>query len=246
MKSRTWHVIGIKALLLLVPLFAVAQSNVGEVQIYVFAANGLPLEGVTVTVDGEVYESNESGLLNFTHPPGRPEFELEYEGEVIGRVTVPVRQAQATEVIVTAQEGEQTVDAGEGESDTEGTTADGDADSQTERAEVDPDAPTGTIEGEVTHAETGEPVAGATVIFREVNFETTTNEEGEFEAPLPRGTYSFSIIHPEFSTQTRDSVDVAVGEETPVSIQLTPAGITLDAVPVFATEEIRVDRKSVV
>jgi outer membrane receptor protein involved in Fe transport len=212
---------------------AFGQSNQGEVQIYIFSEDGQPLEGVVTEANGETYESNSSGLINFTHPPGTHEFTLIYQGSEVAQVSVPVRQGQATEAIITARrgEGKAAVDTGRAEDIRE---------MEEDRQEIDPDAPTGTLQGSVTHIETGEAITNATIIFREVDFETTTNEEGLFSANLPEGDYSFSVIHPDFSSQTQDEVGISVGETTEVAIELTPAAIQLEEVPVFATEEIRV------
>lgn len=210
------------------------QSNQGEVQIYVFSEDGLPLEGVTTEARGRTYESNTSGLINFTHPPGTHEFVLRYQGSDVATLEIPVRQGQATEAIVTAREGGEAarVDTGQAQELEEFQQAD--------REEIDAEAPGGTLQGTVTDIEDGEPVADATVIFREVDFETRTDEDGRFTAQLPEGVYSFSVIHPDFSTQTRSEVEIAVDEETEVLLELTPAAIQLEEVPVFATEEIRV------
>lgn len=210
---------------------AAFAQNVGEVQIYVFSEAGIPLDDVSVQADGEVYESDAAGLIDFTHPPGTHEFTILRDGKPVGRVRVSIRQAQATEVIVTASEknmlqGGTDVDAERAEIE------------ESRRESLDADAPRGTLVGEVTAIETGDPVANATVIFRGVDFETGTNSEGEFSAELPAGSYSFSVIHPDFSTQTRDEVEVAANQQTIVEVTLTPSAIRLEEVPVFASEEV--------
>ncbi len=222
--------------LALVPLFG--QSNRGEVQIYVFGQDGTPLEGVETEGNGEVYASDADGLLNFTHPAGTHQFELTYDGSTIATVEVPIRQGRTTEVIITAREDEE--QAAEVERLEQQEQSEAEALSSQERQAIDPDAPTGTIRGEITHIESGEAVAQATVIFRNVDFETTTDENGTFLAELPRGEYSFSVIHPDFSTQQMDNVQVTVDETSEIAMELTPSAIELDAVTVFAAEEIRV------
>jgi hypothetical protein len=217
-----------------VPLPAQQDRPAGEVRIYVFSQEGNPLQGVRAQVNGDLYTSDESGLLNFTIEPGEHEFQLSYEGRQIATVRAPVEDGKTTEVIVTEQEQRQQVSAAGSQAAAAG------ADGQEERAEIDPDAPTGTITGQIEHIETGEPVANATVIFRNVALETTTGDEGRFSVNVPAGEYSFSVIHPDFSAQRMDQVEVSVDETTEISMELTPSAIELDAVPVFATEEIRV------
>jgi hypothetical protein len=214
----------------------VADGNYGEVQIYVFADDGEPLENVTVEAAGEVHRSDESGLLNFRHAPGKHEFALTYQDRPVATVTVPIRQSQATEVIVTVSRS----GAG-GSADVEAQDATETADRDREGLPtIDEDAPTGTIAGRITEIETGEPVANATIIFRGIDFEAATDENGRFVAPLPEGEYSISTIHADFSTQTRDQIVVVVGETTSVEMELTPSAIELEAVPVFAATEVRV------
>jgi hypothetical protein len=211
-----------------------AQSNAGEVQIYIFSETGMPMEGISTQVNGYTYESDESGLLTFTHPPGTFDFVLKYEGAVVSKVTIPVRQGQATEVIVTASK-----QAAEGAADVETAEAE-EIKSSEERKQIDESLPTGTLTGKITHIETGEPIPQATIIFRGIDFETTTDESGEFAANIPEGNYSISVIHSDFSTQTMDEIDVEVEETTTIAMELTPSAIDLGEIPVFAVTEVRV------
>lgn len=213
-----------------------AQTNKGEVQIYVFSQAGEPLAGVTVEAEGSSYESNDSGLINFPHAPGRHEFVLMYEGQQIGRVKVPVRQAQATEAIVTASP----QDADESTVVDDPASSSVETDGEQDRVELDEDAPTGTLSGTITDVESGDPIADATVIFRGVELETTTDADGSFRVEVPAGIYSVSVIHPDYSTRTRDELEVVVGETNEFSMDMTPAGVQLAEVNVFAVEEVRV------
>ncbi len=231
---------GIKILLILLlfctfsSFYIHAQSNVGEIQIYIFSESGMPMEGVTTDVNGDTYASDESGLLTFTHPPGAFDFVLKYAGAVVSKVTIPIRQGQTTEVIVTASK-----QAAEGAADVETAEAE-EIKSSEERKQIDESLPTGTLTGKITHIETGEPIPQATIIFRGIDFETTTDENGEFAANIPEGNYSISVIHSDFSTQTMDEIDVEVEETTTIAMELTPSAIDLGEIPVFAVTEVRV------
>lgn len=205
-----------------------AQSNDGEVQIYVFSPYGLPMEGVTVEVKGEVYRSDENGLVNFIHPPGTHRFTILQEGKPIGIVEVPIRQAEATEVIVTASDNPQLLQEKALEEEIAGE----------DRVELETDGPMGTLTGKIIDFDSGEPIADATILFRGVDFETSTDADGVFSARLPEGTYSFSVIHPDYSSQTRDDVAVTPEHTTEVEMTLTPSAIEMDEVPVFASEEV--------
>ncbi len=216
--------------LLIAPMIISAQSNRGEVQIYVFSDTGEPLPGVEVRLEDETIVSDEDGLINFVHPPGSHQFDLYYQDEVVTAVDVSVRQGSVTEAIVTASGGGQQLGGGSDPEPTE----DGEL-------QFDPDAEPGTIVGTVTGIEDGEPVAGATIVFRGLESETTTDDNGQFDTEVPEGTHTFSVIHPDFSTRTVDEVEVVADQEVAVDVELTPQAVALAEQAVFAVEEVRVE-----
>ncbi|MFW5827605.1 MAG: TonB-dependent receptor domain-containing protein [Alkalispirochaeta sp.] len=207
-----------------------AQSNRGEVQIYIFSETGEPLEGVEVRLEDEEIESDENGLINFVHPPGSHEFDLYYQGEQVATVEMSVRQGSVTEAIITA-----------GGSDSLDESSRTDREDQGEEPEFDPDADPGVLSGTVTEIEDGEAVAGATIVLRGIDREVTTDEEGRFEIEVPEGLHTFSVIDPDFSTQTISEVEVAADRETVVDVELTPQAVALAEQAVFAVEEVRVE-----
>ncbi len=219
-------------LFFLMPVLGTAQSNVGEVQIYVFSKNGLPMEGVEVKAEGEIYTSDENGLINFVHSPGTHEFTLTHEGSPVARVQIPIRQAQVVEITVTADPEAAKKAVGETSEETR------EEIEKEERQALSGEQPTGSIQGQVIDFESEEPIVDATVIFRGVDYETTTDDGGRFTANVPAGEYSFSVIHPDYATQTIDQVKVAVDEKTSVDVELTPSGVQLKEVQVFASEEV--------
>jgi hypothetical protein len=82
----------------------------------------------------------------------------------------------------------------------------------------------GTIAGSVQDA-TGAALSGATVTVR--NTETgsirklTTGSDGRFSAPsVPVGTYSVTVAHDAFETQTRDGVALVVGQTLDLPFKL--------------------------
>ncbi|MEM7676898.1 MAG: TonB-dependent receptor, partial [Myxococcota bacterium] len=44
---------------------------------------------------------------------------------------------------------------------------------------------------------------------------------------LPAGTYSISVVHPDFATQTKDNIRVIPAREVTLTLELTPAGLQL-------------------
>ena len=216
--------------LLIAPMVLTAQSNRGEVQIYVFSQSGAPLPDVEVRLEDETIVSDEDGLINFVYPPGSHQFDLYYQGEAVTTVDISVRQGSVTEAIVTASGGGQQLGGG---SDVEPV--------ENGELQFDPDADPGTIIGTVTGIEDGEPVAGATIVFRGIETETTTDDNGQFETEVPEGTHTFSVIHPDFSTRTVDEVEVVADREVPIDVELTPQAVALAEQAVFAVEEVRVE-----
>ena len=205
-----------------------AQTSPGEVQIYVFSPEGMPLEGISVDASGGLYRSDGNGLINFVHPAGTFTFTLRQEGRPVAIVELPVNSGELTEAIVTASDNPVVQERRELREEIE----------TEERAALDTAGPSGLLVGRITSLETEEPIAEATVIFRGVDYETTTDADGEFTAELPAGSYSFSVIHPDYSSQTQDGVEVTADTEQEVVVQLTPSAIELDEVAVFASEEV--------
>src|SRR5690606_34701459 len=54
-----------------------------------------------------------------------------------------------------------------------------------------------------------------------------TDADGRYQATLPPGDYSISVIAPQFSSQTIDGIAVAAEAEVSRDIELTPAGLEL-------------------
>ncbi|MBN1696343.1 MAG: carboxypeptidase-like regulatory domain-containing protein [Spirochaetales bacterium] len=213
----------------------------GEVRMYVFSDEGLPIEGAIAETGNMIYSSNKGGYIGFFHEPGVIDIKMIYKESGITDLTVEVRENQITEIIVTISKkdkGGYVVNIGYSESVTVDKIAalDDDIDS--------PDGETGVtdmgfLSGKVSHIETGKPVVGATIIFRGLGSEFKTDASGSFIAELPSGTYALSVIHADFSTQTIVAINIRPNEGTEVIVELTPSAMELDEVPVFATVEVQ-------
>lgn len=211
-----------------------SQDNQGEIQIYLFSHDGIPVQNAQMEVNGVIHRSNASGFILFTDYPGNHEYAIYYQDRLVARVGLSIRMAQVIEALVTLPpEGEEPVQM------------------LSEKEEVVPGAdetpeedfatgPKGILSGTLRHIESGETVAGATILFRGINRETLTDEKGYFSVELPPGTYSISLIHKDYSSRTLDNLEVREGEENWQDILLTPSAITLDAHTVFASTEVRV------
>ncbi len=87
--------------------------------------------------------------------------------------------------------------------------------------------PPGTLAGRVVSSENGQPIANARVFVAGTPLDIVTDAEGRFSAPISAGSYSISIIAPEFSSQTLDAVTIASEQTTERAIELTPSGVEL-------------------
>lgn len=98
-------------------------------------------------------------------------------------------------------------------------------------APVEPASPaatgSGRLVGQVRSAEDGSPVVDARVYISGTPLELRTDEEGRFEAEVPVGRYSISVLHAEFATRTVDGVEIALDGTTERLFELPPAGLEL-------------------
>ncbi len=80
---------------------------------------------------------------------------------------------------------------------------------------------TGTIEGTVLHKSTGEPLPGAEVRIIEIDQQQTTDASGKFVfTDIVQGTWTVSVSHEAYTTQTKTLIEVQVDETTKVKMFL--------------------------
>lgn len=85
----------------------------------------------------------------------------------------------------------------------------------------------GILSVKVLSVETGRPVRDVQVFVSGLNQQLRTDDEGRLEATIPAGSYSVSLLHPAYSSQTQDAVEIADGQMAELSFNLTPAGVEL-------------------
>ncbi len=85
----------------------------------------------------------------------------------------------------------------------------------------------GIIRVQVLSAETKKPVKDAQIFVSGLRQQLRTDEKGNLEAEIPVGNYSVSLLHPAYSSQTQDEVEIALNQTTELSFNLTPAGVEL-------------------
>lgn len=216
-----------------VSIAAETQDNQGELQIYIFTDKGLPLKGAIINHKEKNYISNNAGFINFTDFPGQRTYSVLYEKNVVAEISVKIRQNMVHETLVTVSTvNELPVVVSDNEDPVPVVTND--------RKEIDDTLSKGKLIGSVKHIETLEKISGVTIVFREVDLETVTDDAGNFSVDISEGTYSISLIHSDYSTRTIDEIVIKVGEEQSIDIMLTPSAITLDAINIFASNEVRV------
>ncbi|MBE0410772.1 MAG: carboxypeptidase regulatory-like domain-containing protein, partial [Anaerolineales bacterium] len=82
----------------------------------------------------------------------------------------------------------------------------------------------GTLEGTVTEAGTGDPIAGATILaVGEFTRSTTTNDDGEYSLILFADTYDVSVSRYGYVGQTETGVEVLEDQITVLDFVLEPA-----------------------
>ena len=197
-------------------------------EIYIFSADGLPLPGVSTQVEGEIYSSDNSGLITFEVPSGLYTLNLLFEGKVVAKASLNLRFDLPNELILRLKpEGELV------QSQTEESESTADQVPQEER-------PMGILSGVIVHIETGKPVSGVLVLLRGLDQDVRTDTQGVFTAQVPVGSWTLSLVHPEFATQTLADVLVHVNAQEKLAFQLTPSAIQMESMKVLSGTDIKV------
>ena len=85
----------------------------------------------------------------------------------------------------------------------------------------------GTIAVQVLSAETQKPLKDVQVFLSGSKQKLRTDEQGRVTATVPAGSYSVSLLHSAYSSQTQDEVAIDNARTTELSFKLTPAGVEL-------------------
>ena len=89
-------------------------------------------------------------------------------------------------------------------------------------------AQTGAIEGQVTDAESGESLPGASVLVTELERGSATDADGNYRIEnIPAGTYNISVTFVGYQT-FRQTVEVSSGATTTLNIEMEVGAIGLD------------------
>ena len=93
----------------------------------------------------------------------------------------------------------------------------------------------GTINGRITDAETGEPLAGASVEALGAGGPQGSNEEGRFSLTVSPGTYSLVVKLIGYETTRFDDVSVPAGGSADIDISVRSQAVILNPVVVTAS-----------
>ena len=182
----------------------------------------LPAGGLAIRIDDSAAgESNEDGAALLDVAPGSHLLTVLRDGKEVLRVQLDLVADENAQVIATLYPDDPlsapSVFIESSHADNAAAATD----------TVAADGPPGRIAGRVLSVEDGKPVAGARVYVSGTPLDIVTDAEGRYEATLPPGDYSISVIAPQFSSQTIDGIAVAAEAEVSRDVELTPAGLEL-------------------
>ncbi|NVK41955.1 MAG: carboxypeptidase regulatory-like domain-containing protein [Oceanospirillaceae bacterium] len=207
------------------------QNNGAQLSLYVFEEN-TPTKDFYVWMDKETqleskqHESNENGAANFRLTPGEHQLSVAKSGFNNAVINLNVAEGEYLQIIVTLYPGNVTPHIAIESS------RDGRAKNKSAVTKVMGDP--GVLKGKVINSENGEPVEGARLFFSGVATDFVTDKNGEFEADIPSSTYSLSILHNRFASQTLDGIEIKAGKTLEKQFEVTPAGIALKEFVVVA------------
>jgi len=217
--KRYWQLVA--CILFSSTLFQVQAADPAELSIYLFE-NGMPLPEASLTADGVSRGLTDiNGYIQLSLPPGNHVLTFRQAENELLSLDLPVISGENAQVIVTTYTDGRApvIDIQTSHPDGELATEDG--------LEEKKNLAKGVISGLIISAENKKPVAGARIFFSGIATELRSAQDGTFQTEVPTGDYSISIMHPNFSAQVRDGIEVAAETTREETFALTPAGIEL-------------------
>ena len=198
------------------------------IDIFVFE-NGAPVPDVEIRLGSALIGKTDAvGGLSVQIPSGRQNLLMFRHEEKVVDLDLLTDKGELVQIIVTLRAGEKAVldieNSGRSSVLAGERLAARAADGQQDQQEVQ--AP-GALRGTITSIEDQKPVVRARLFFSGLAIEAETDNEGAFAVELPAGSYSVSVVHPDYATQTKDNVRVIPAREVTLTLELTPAGLQL-------------------
>ncbi|MDT8364482.1 MAG: carboxypeptidase regulatory-like domain-containing protein, partial [Nitrosomonas sp.] len=217
--KQSWQLIALT--LFLGIIFNAQAADPAELSIYLFE-NGMPLSEAGLTTGTTSHGLTDiNGYIQVSLPPGQHVLTFRQAEKELLSLDIPLIAGENAQVIVTTYTDGRAPVIDIQTSHPDGELAVEDATNQTKIAAK------GIISGLVVSAESKKPVSGARVFFSGIATELRTSQDGTFRTEVPAGDYSISIMHPNFSAQVRDGIEIAADATREEAFSLTPAGIEL-------------------
>ncbi len=220
------------------------KPELAEFSIYLFQ-EGLPVEQAELTIfsvdydntderliadspsvyswraDGEAaIKTNANGNVAAKLPPGEYHIKLS-TGDQSYAFDLPLQAAENVQILLTfyADGREPLLNI---ESSATGTLAG--AETTAEEPQVKGD---GVLNVKIISAETNRPIKDVQVFVSGLRQQLRTDDSGQLKATIPTGSYSVSLLHPAYSSQTQENVEISPDQTTDLAFTLTPAGVEL-------------------
>ena len=184
-------------------------------------------KGITLNTSADKVASNENGGANFTLSKGEHQLSVARKGYDNAVINLNVVENENLQIIVTQYPGKSIPHVS-----IESSQDNLPKKSLGKKLEIIGEP--GILKGRITNSENSDPVAGARLFFSGLATDFETDKDGYFEAKVPSSTYSISILHNRYASQTLDGVEVKAGETLEKKISVTPAGIALTEFVVVA------------
>lgn len=220
------------------------DTEKAEFSIHLFQ-NGSPIEDAELSISSEVYEktnpkmifeaipstlswrtdgdtsikTNANGSVAGKLPPGFYHMTIKTKDQVLN-FDLPLRSAENTQVLITFYPNRKKPLLNI-ESSLAGIIGPDIV------AEKTHDQGEGTVTVQVVSAETQKPVKDVQVFLSGSKQKLRTDEQGRVTATVPVGSYSVSLLHSAYSSQTQDEVKIENAQNTDLGFKLTPAGVEL-------------------
>lgn len=192
-----------------------------KVSVYLFE-NGKPLPQIELNAGaGHQTVTDGNGYASIKLPSGQHVLRFQQAQQELVSLELPLIEGEDVQVIITAY-----ADGRKPSIDIETSNVEQKFVEvpEVDQAKVDGK---GFINGTVISAESKKPVAGAKIFISGVASELRTGQDGSFNIEVPTGNYSLSIMHPDFSAQVKEGINVAKDDTVKPTFALAPAGFEL-------------------
>jgi outer membrane receptor protein involved in Fe transport len=209
------------------PGSADSGAKTATLDLYVFE-DGAPVSGLPVEVGGaRIGATDATGGLSATIPSGRQQLVVLRDGQRVVDLDLLTDVSEIVQIIASLRDGEEADLDIESSGSTAPLASEREGQQASGAAEEEEAQPPGALVGTITSSEEAQPVTNARVFFSGTTVEARTGEDGRYAVELPADSYSISVVHPDYATQTLDDIRVIPGKEVTANIELTPAGVRL-------------------